>query len=114
MWQSDSYRTWFPMSGCSGPRTGQASAGSSFLAATGASQGAGSEHGYRGPGSGPKGIRTPDLLAASQTLYQLSYGPSFSLVSGLEPRQPPLHSGRTAHNLLASPPCRRRNARRQV
>jgi hypothetical protein len=24
---------------------------------------------------GPKGIRTPDLLAASQTLYQLSYGP---------------------------------------
>jgi hypothetical protein len=25
---------------------------------------------------GPKGIRTPDLLAASQTLYQLSYGPA--------------------------------------
>ncbi len=24
---------------------------------------------------GPKGIRTPDLLAASQALYQLSYGP---------------------------------------
>ena len=33
-------------------------------------------------GSGPKGIRTPDLLAASQTLYQLSYGPSFLLVNG--------------------------------
>ena len=27
------------------------------------------------PIGGPKGIRTPDLLAASQTLYQLSYGP---------------------------------------
>ena len=27
------------------------------------------------PASGPKGIRTPDLLAASQALYQLSYGP---------------------------------------
>jgi hypothetical protein len=27
-------------------------------------------------GSGPKGIRTPDLLAASQALYQLSYGPA--------------------------------------
>jgi hypothetical protein len=27
-------------------------------------------------GCGPKGIRTPDLLAASQTLYQLSYGPA--------------------------------------
>ena len=27
-------------------------------------------------GGGPKGIRTPDLLAASQTLYQLSYGPA--------------------------------------
>jgi hypothetical protein len=26
--------------------------------------------------SGPTGIRTPDLLAASQALYQLSYGPS--------------------------------------
>ena len=77
-------------------------------------------------GSGPKGIRTPDLLAASQTLYQLSYGPSFSLVSGLEPRQPPLHSGRTAHNSFASSPawatesqvgrprCGRCNARRQV
>ena len=25
---------------------------------------------------GPKGSRTPDLLAASQALYQLSYGPS--------------------------------------
>ena len=25
---------------------------------------------------GPKGIRTPDLLAASQALYQLSYGPA--------------------------------------
>ena len=25
---------------------------------------------------GPTGIRTPDLLAASQALYQLSYGPS--------------------------------------
>jgi hypothetical protein len=24
---------------------------------------------------GPEGIRTPDLLAASQALYQLSYGP---------------------------------------
>jgi hypothetical protein len=35
------------------------------------------------PRSGPKGIRTPDLLAASQTLYQLSYGPSFVQVSGL-------------------------------
>ncbi len=30
---------------------------------------------YFTPGGGPKGIRTPDLLAASQTLYQLSYGP---------------------------------------
>ena len=27
---------------------------------------------------GPTGIRTPDLLAASQALYQLSYGPSFA------------------------------------
>ena len=26
---------------------------------------------------GAKGIRTPDLLAASQTLSQLSYGPAF-------------------------------------
>ena len=25
--------------------------------------------------SGPEGARTPDLLTASQTLYQLSYGP---------------------------------------
>jgi len=24
---------------------------------------------------GPKGIRTPDLMAASHALYQLSYGP---------------------------------------
>jgi hypothetical protein len=50
----------------------------------------------------------------------------FSLVSGLELRQPYLHSGRTAHNLLGSSPawttdpqvgrprCRRHNARRQV
>ena len=27
------------------------------------------------PLSGPKGIRTPDLMAASHALYQLSYGP---------------------------------------
>ena len=33
-------------------------------------------------GSGPKGIRTPDLLAASQALYQLSYGPRGGLVYG--------------------------------
>ena len=33
-------------------------------------------------GSGPKGIRTPDLLAASQALYQLSYGPRERLVYG--------------------------------
>src|SRR4051794_17831545 len=26
-------------------------------------------------GSGPKGARTPDLMAASHALYQLSYGP---------------------------------------
>src|SRR6476661_10631226 len=26
-------------------------------------------------GSGPKGDRTPDLMAASHALYQLSYGP---------------------------------------
>jgi hypothetical protein len=26
-------------------------------------------------GCGPKGIRTPDLMAASHALYQLSYGP---------------------------------------
>ncbi len=28
------------------------------------------------PGYGARGIRTPDLLAASQTLSQLSYGPA--------------------------------------
>ncbi len=32
-------------------------------------------HEARTCGCGPKGIRTPDLLAASQALYQLSYGP---------------------------------------
>jgi hypothetical protein len=31
---------------------------------------------------GPKGSRTPDLLAASQALYQLSYGPVFVQVRG--------------------------------
>ena len=32
-------------------------------------------------GSGPRGTRTPDLMAASHALYQLSYGPNgmFSL-----------------------------------
>ena len=34
----------------------------------------GSDMGFRGF-CGPKGSRTPDLLAASQALYQLSYGP---------------------------------------
>jgi hypothetical protein len=33
--------------------------------------------------SGPKGIRTPDLMAASHALYQLSYGPVFLLVRSL-------------------------------
>jgi hypothetical protein len=28
------------------------------------------------PGSGPEGIRTPDLLPAEQALYQLSYRPA--------------------------------------
>ena len=78
-------------------------------------------------GSGPKGIRTPDLLAASQTLYQLSYGPLFSLVRSLDWLQTQSHSGRTAHNLLRSPcldngnpgrangkPQCRENASRQV
>src|SRR5436190_23630397 len=31
--------------------------------------------GGRTPIGGPEGNRTPDLLAASQALYQLSYGP---------------------------------------
>jgi hypothetical protein len=39
-----------------------------------------------GFGSGPKGIRTPDLLAASQALYQLSYGPGEAESNG--PRKP--------------------------
>ena len=36
-----------------------------------------------GAGSGPKGIRTPDLMAASHALYQLSYGPVFCLLRSL-------------------------------
>ncbi len=41
---------------------------------------------------GPKGTRTPDLLAASQALYQLSYGPS---ASGFYP--PVAASGPSVH-----------------
>ncbi len=29
----------------------------------------------RGLDGGPRGTRTPDLMAASHALYQLSYGP---------------------------------------
>ncbi len=41
--------------------------------------------------SGPKGIRTPDLMAASHVLYQLSYGPrqTDSLLSPMRPRPSP-------------------------
>ena len=38
-------------------------------------------------GCGPKGIRTPDLLAASQALYQLSYGPGEAeFIGRMKPR----------------------------
>jgi hypothetical protein len=43
-------------------------------------------------GSGPKGIRTPDLLAASQALYQLSYGPGAPESNGRMRPRPALPS----------------------
>ena len=43
----------------------------------------------QGLDGGPKGIRTPDLLAASQTLYQLSYGPAGAVSLANRPRPGP-------------------------
>ncbi len=50
-------------------------------------------------GYGAEGIRTPDLLAASQTLFQLSYGPGTPKCSFEERRFRPrrLRPSRTAH-----------------
>ena len=40
----------------------------------------------RTPGSGARGIRTPDILLAKQALYQLSYGPDKRAGHRGEPR----------------------------
>ena len=55
--------------------------------------------------SGPKGIRTPDLMAASHALYQLSYGPVFLLLSALMLRCASEPSSHTGDNLPPSGPC---------
>jgi hypothetical protein len=44
---------------------------------------------------GPKGIRTPDLMAASHALYQLSYGPYLCCSAPLMLRCASEHSGHT-------------------
>jgi hypothetical protein len=44
--------------------------------------------------SGAEGARTPDLLAASQTLSQLSYSPSDLVLGGVLYRDFPVVGGR--------------------
>src|SRR3954451_8675098 len=57
--------------------------------------------------SGAEGARTPDLLAASQTLSQLSYSPKFVVVRHCNARRFPVNAGsRPQGSCFSSPPVR--------